>query len=166
MPITPFHFGLGAALHGAAPKTVSFLSFCAANVLIDLEVLYKLMQRQHPLHAFFHTYIGATLVMIATICLFMGMRWFAARFWLPDLLSWRSLAIKPVALGAGLGAYTHIVLDSIMHTDIRPFAPFSEANGLHGLISLTGLHLLCMGLGLFGLAALSLRRLRAKGDKT
>ena len=42
MPVTPFHFGPGAALHAVAPKHVSFLAFCAANILIDLESLYNL----------------------------------------------------------------------------------------------------------------------------
>ena len=37
MPITPFHFGPGAALHVLAPRHVSFLAFCAANVVIDVK---------------------------------------------------------------------------------------------------------------------------------
>ena len=43
MPITPFHFGPGAALHAISPRHVSFLAFCAANVLTDLESLYFLL---------------------------------------------------------------------------------------------------------------------------
>lgn len=42
MPVTPFHFGPGALLHATAPRHVSFLAFCGANVLIDLEPLYYL----------------------------------------------------------------------------------------------------------------------------
>src|SRR5581483_7315107 len=47
MPITPFHFGPGAAIHAAAPRCVSFLAFCAANMLIDFEPLYYLLTG-HP----------------------------------------------------------------------------------------------------------------------
>jgi hypothetical protein len=61
MPITPFHFGPGALLHAMAPRHVSFIAFCAANVLIDVESLYNLVNQRHPVHAFFHTYAGATL---------------------------------------------------------------------------------------------------------
>ena len=32
MPFTPFHFGAGALVHSVAPKYVSFLAFCGANV--------------------------------------------------------------------------------------------------------------------------------------
>jgi hypothetical protein len=67
MPITPFHFGPGAAVHAAAPRHVSFLSFCAANILMDVEPLYYRLTGQYPLHRFFHIYIGATLVAVVTI---------------------------------------------------------------------------------------------------
>ena len=46
MPITPFHFGPGAALHALAPKHVSFLAFAAANVIIDVEPLYFMLAGQ------------------------------------------------------------------------------------------------------------------------
>jgi len=42
-------------LQAIAPRHISFLAFCAANVLIDVESLYNLVQRRHPVHAFFHT---------------------------------------------------------------------------------------------------------------
>lgn len=56
MPITPFHFGPGAAIHALAPKQVSFLAFCVSNILIDIEPLYFMLTDQYPLHRFFsHT---------------------------------------------------------------------------------------------------------------
>ena len=64
MPITPFHFGPGAAIHVVAPRHVSFLAFCAANVLIDIEPLYYMLTHQDRLHRFFHTYVGASLVAV------------------------------------------------------------------------------------------------------
>lgn len=51
-----------------------------------------------------------------------------------------------------------------MHADMRPLAPFSEANALLGLLTLTELHLLCLGPSLLGLTVLSLRRLHADDD--
>lgn len=85
MPITPFHFGPGAAIHALAPRQVSFLAFCASNVLIDVEPLYFMLIHQYPVHRFFHTLIGASLIVILTVALFMGARAFAQRFWLPNL---------------------------------------------------------------------------------
>ena len=162
MPITPFHFGPGAALHALAPRHVSFLSFCAANVLIDVESLYNLVNHRHPVHAFFHTYVGATLVIAAVIVLFLAARWFAARFWLLNLLRWRELSLSQVTVGAALGAYTHVILDSVMHLDIQPLAPFASANGLLGVVSLSTLHIGCLVFGALGLLGVAVRRLIAQ----
>jgi len=158
MPITPFHFGPGAAIHALAPKHVSFLAFCAANVLIDVEPLYFMVTSQYPLHRFFHTYVGASLVVVATFALFVLARWFAARFWLPNPFRWRELGLLPVVLGAAAGSYSHIVLDSLMHQDIAPFAPFSNANPLLQVVSLSTLHWSCLAAGLVALGILGIRR--------
>ena len=160
MPITPFHFGLGAALNAAAPKHISFLSFCAANVLIDFESLYNLWYGRHPVHAFLHTYVGATLIIGTTTALFLALRWFASRFWLPDLFAWRALSGRQVAVGAALGAYSHIVFDSVMHEDIRPLAPFSQSNVLFDAVPLGQLHLFLVVLALVGAVGLGWRQLR------
>jgi membrane-bound metal-dependent hydrolase YbcI (DUF457 family) len=158
MPITPFHFGPGAAIHALAPKKVSFLAFCVANVLIDVEPLYFMLTHQYPLHRFFHTYIGASLIPVATLALFVSARWFASVLWLPNLLRWKELGLVPVAIGAAAGGYSHVVLDSLMHSDITPFAPFSSANPLLQAVSLSTLHWSCLGAGGIALCILGIRR--------
>ena len=158
VPITPFHFGPGAALHAMAPRYVSFLNFCVANLLIDFESLYNLMHQRHPVHAFFHTYLGASLIIVAVIVLFLWARWFAGRLWLPNVLHWRELSLVQVAVGAALGAYSHVVLDSLMHRDIQPLAPFASTNALLGSLSLNTLHLGCVVLGALGLVGVGVRR--------
>ncbi len=154
MPITPFHFGPGAALHSIAPRQVSFLAFCAANVVIDVESLYNLVQGRHPVHAFLHTYIGASLVALALVLAFSGARR-AGLAWLPGL------TLRRVAIGALLGAWTHVLLDSVMHADIRPLLPWSAGNDLWRMVSLAVLHGGCAAAGLLALVVLGARRLRA-----
>lgn len=157
MPFTPYHFGPGLALHSLAPKQISLLSFCAVNVLIDLESLYNLVNRRFPVHAFFHTYVGATLVIVATIGLFCFARWFAIRIRAPDVGGWRELTLRQVCVGAMLGGYSHVVLDSVMHRDIQPLVPFDRSNPILGLISLSALHGLCVVCGLVGLVVMASR---------
>jgi membrane-bound metal-dependent hydrolase YbcI (DUF457 family) len=159
MPITPFHFGLGAAVHAVAPRRISFLAFCAANVLIDFESLYNLVNGRYPVHAFFHTYVGATIIVLLTPALFLASRWFADRFWLPNIFYWRRLSVLSVSVGAALGAYSHVVLDSLMHPDIQPLQPFSATNELLGVISVGELHLLCLALGAVGLVVSVIRKI-------
>jgi membrane-bound metal-dependent hydrolase YbcI (DUF457 family) len=156
VPITPFHFGPGAAIHAIAPKRVSFLAFCAANVLIDVEPLYFMLTRQYPLHRVFHTYVGATAVAVATVALFLVARLVVL---LPNVFGWRSLTPSQLGAGAAIGVYSHVALDSLMHRDIRPFWPFSEANPLLHAVSLSSLHWFCLLAGVAGLCVLGLRRL-------
>lgn len=161
MPITPFHFGPGALLHAAAPKYVSFLAYCIANVLIDFESLYNMVRGNYPVHAFFHSYFGATFVVVATLLLFVSARWFAAKAWLPNMLQWRELTVRQVFIGAVLGAYSHVILDSIMHQDIRPLLPFSTSNGLLDTVPLGFLHIACLVAGVVGGIAVAVKRIAA-----
>ena len=161
MPITPFHFGPGAALYSAAPRYVSFLAFCAANVLIDVESLTNMLSHRRPVHAFFHTYIGATIVLAATVAMFWIGRRLALWVPIPDLLGWKQLTLLSVTVGAAAGAYSHIALDSIMHADMTPLAPFSEENALLGFVSLATLHLFCIACGIVGLLVVGVREMIA-----
>lgn len=117
MPFTPFHFGPGALLHAVAPRQISFLAFCAANVLIDTEPLYFMLTDQDPLHRFLHTYAGATLMMAATVALFLLALRVAARFRLPDVLGWQGLRRRQV-LGGALAVLVLV---------LRPFLCTSKA---------------------------------------
>ena len=159
MPITPFHFGPGAALHAIAPKQLSFLAFCGANVLIDIEPLYYMVTGQYPLHRFFHTYLGASLIILATALIFFTALKLSTRLRLPDLFQWQSLSPRAIWLGAAAGSSSHIVLDSIMHADIVPLAPFSEVNALYQLVPLGELHLFCVLAAVTGLLIFGIRHL-------
>jgi hypothetical protein len=158
MPFTPFHFGPGAAIHALAPRHISFLAFCGANVLTDVEPLYYLLTHQYPVHRFLHTIAGATLTWIATAMLFLLAIRVSARLRLPDWFGWRNLTPMPIALGAATGAYSHLVLDGLMHADMAPFAPFTQANPLLGAIPLGALHGACVIAAIAVLAVISVRR--------
>ena len=75
----------------------------------------------------------------------------------PRLISW------PAAItGAFVGTYSHVALDSLMHADMRPLAPFSETNALLHLVSLGALHLGCVLSGLLGVLFLFTRFARRR----
>lgn len=159
MPFTPFHFGPGAVIHSLAPEQVSFIAFCSANVLIDIEPLYYMVTKQYPLHRFFHTYIGATIITVVTALILLAALKLSSRIKLPNLFEWQSLNARPIWLGAAVGSYSHIVLDSVMHADIVPLSPFSEVNALYQFIPLGKLHLFCLFAALAALVILGIRRL-------
>ncbi|TFH43204.1 MAG: hypothetical protein E4H01_12390 [Lysobacterales bacterium] len=136
----------------ATRSSVSFLSFFAANVLIDVESLYNMVTHQPRVHTFLHTYVGSTLAAAVIVLAFVPARRLAMKLPRWPVLAWRHLPLKAVALGAMLGAWSHVLLDSIMHSDITPWAPFSEANGRYLLIPVRTLHVACLVAGLVALA--------------
>jgi membrane-bound metal-dependent hydrolase YbcI (DUF457 family) len=148
VPFTPFHLGPGALVHSAAPKHISFLAFCGANVLVDVEPLYFMLTHQYPIHRFWHTYIGATVAAGVVVALFALARKFGLRI---------NLTVRAVALGAILGTYSHVLLDSLMHADVNPFAPFSDANPLLGAVFLNTLHGFCLLAGVVGTVVIGVR---------
>ncbi len=65
--------------------------------------------------------------------------------------------IKPLE-DAAIGAFSHVALDSIMHADVRPFAPFIDASPLLHVVPLGLLHWLCVAGGAAGLALIGVRQ--------
>jgi len=165
MPFTPFHFGPGAALKAAAPAHFSFTIFCYSQVVTDLESGFYLFRGEYPVHRFFHTYLGATLV--GFTCALTGrpigqLALRAWQAWFPPLLTrlfGRSVSIpwRVAFVSAFLGTYSHVFLDSIMHEDIIPLSPFTATNPMLHVMSLSLLHLLCVGLGLVGVLVVPFR---------
>jgi hypothetical protein len=157
VPITPFHFGPGALVAVASRSSVSFLAFAATNVLIDVESLYNMVTDQPRIHTFFHTYIGSTIATALVVLAFIPCRWLARRRPAWPLLGWRRLSVVAVLLGSLVGAWSHVLFDSVMHSDITPLAPFSTANQLYQLVSLRVLHLGCVIAGALGVVWYMLR---------
>jgi membrane-bound metal-dependent hydrolase YbcI (DUF457 family) len=114
---------------------------------------------QYPLHRFFHTYVGATVMMVATALIFFIALKLASRVRLPNLFQWQSLNPITIWLGAAAGSYSHIVFDSVMHSDIAPLSPFSEVNVLYQFVPLGKLHLFCIFAAVSGLVILGIRQL-------
>lgn len=111
-----------------------------------------------PIHRFFHTYLGATAVALIVVLFGKPICETALRLW-----NWRLsetqrtwLGVRPkitftaAITGAIFGAYSHVFFDSIMHSDIRPFAPFSDVNALLYIISIDRLHEVCAIAGVLG----------------
>jgi hypothetical protein len=173
MPITPFHLGPGAAVKAIAPRHFSFTVFAFSQALIDLEPIGFFLVTGDPVHPYLHTYTGATLVFLASWWLGRPAGEWALRLWnawlSPAQARWMGYEARisglAAATGAFVGAYSHVAIDSVMHGDIRPFAPFSDARPWLGVVSVETLQWLCVIGGVFGIAvlvSLRWRELKAK----
>jgi hypothetical protein len=127
---------------------MSLLTFLAVQVFIDVEPLYYLMTDDVPLHRFTHTALGATTVGVLTVLCMMTLRHVARIH--TTLSGTGELETASLCLGALMGASSHVVLDSIMHWDVRILAPLSQTNSLFGLLEWDSLNWVCLGSGVVG----------------
>ena len=148
MPFTPYHMGFGLIAKSAKSAKVSLIMFGFSQIVIDLEQLYKHIQTPHGFayHGLTHTIIGATI--IAIICL-------PCRSMLERLF--RRTISKPSAIyGAFIGVYSHLLLDSLVHSEVslHLFWPLHIDSHLYGYITLQQINILCIFMGIIGLILL------------
>ncbi|WP_048159778.1 hypothetical protein [Thermococcus barophilus] len=145
MPFTPFHFG-PALLFAALFGYLDFLTFMIANVIVDFEPFLVLilgldLRYGYPLHGFFHTFIGGSLVALALAEVI-------AKFY--KHLG-KEISVKKLKITALSGVWLHIVLDSFLYTDIKPFFPLSW-NPFYGVFSAFEVYGFCIVAFLLGMS--------------
>jgi hypothetical protein len=148
MPFTPLHMGPGIAVKAALQHSFSLMVFGWSQIVIDIQPLVVMLTDRGELHGFSHTFLGATLIGLLSGLTGKHLGEFGLRVirepkYLP--ISWRvSFA------SAFIGTYSHIFIDSIMHSDVLPLSPFSTASPLHGIISIEALHVWCVASAVVG----------------
>ena len=148
MPFTPFHMGPGLLVKALLQGSFSLMVFGWSQIIMDIQPLVVLLTGEGHLHGFSHTYIGATLIAMGSAltgkyAAEWGLRLIGQLRYLP--ISW------PVAIiSAFIGTFSHVLLDSVMHADVEPFAPFILNNSLFGFLSVATLHKFCLYSGVLG----------------
>ena len=121
-----------------------------AQIVMDIQPLIVLITGEGHLHGFSHTYVGATLLAIFSALSGKYLSEFGLfvlglnRQWQVKIAWWVSF------LSAFIGTFSHVFLDSIMHSDVQPFFPFTTSNSFLGLISVQALHKVCLYSGFVG----------------
>jgi hypothetical protein len=163
MPFTPLHLGAGAVLKAALGPRFSFVVFGGAQVLMDIEPLVRIVRGDTILHGYTHTLAGALAIgAVATLTGKPIGGWFLRALRIaPSSIPWTA-----AAGGAFLGTLTHLPLDAIMHSDMRPWWPLSADNGLLDALSFDALNLLCVALAALGGLGVWLRRKAYSGAST
>ena len=124
MPFTPFHLGPALFFGMIFFRYLHFPTFLLANVIIDIEpFLVMFLNLDYPLHGFLHTFIGGTIIAFP-FALIMNKIKGKINPLLKLFKVEQKSSFKSVLVAALSGIYIHILLDSRMHLDIRPFFPF------------------------------------------
>ena len=158
MPLTPFHLGPGLLIGLLLFSYIDFATFLVASVIVDVEpILVLTFGSDYPVHGFFHSFLGGTLVAFLLAVVMSKVRGF-----LLPLLSFFKLgqksSFKSILLASLSGIYIHILLDSWMHTDIRPFYPLDLNPFLsQSLSSVVRIYMFCMWSFIGGLAIYAIK---------
>ena len=126
MPFTPFHFGPGSLPGFILYKKFYIPSLLIGSIIIDIEpIAVIIFNLDYPLHGYLHTYLGATLMEIAT--------WLLILLFLPTISKFMAIFsleqetnYKTILSAAFLGTYSHVFLDSFLYAEIHPFFPIFE----------------------------------------
>jgi len=151
MPFTPFHMGPGILIKAILQGSFSLMVFGWAQIIMDIQPLLVILTGEGALHGFSHTYIGASLLAIVAALsgkylsesglIFLGI----AKKNNPIRIAWWI-----VFSSAFIGTFSHVFLDSIMHSDVEPFFPVNLENNMLGIITISQLHKFCLYSGLVG----------------
>ena len=143
MPFTPFHFGPHACVALPLQRYIDVPIFIGANVVVDIEpLLVMIFQPNYPLHGYCHTFlIGGLLGLFFAVAAY-PFRQFIGKAMSLVRLPYSPTLLKMVVSGI-LGVWMHILFDSPLYIDIKPFYPLS-ANPLYGVISLNAAYITCM----------------------
>jgi len=159
MPFTPFHLGPGLLVGLLFLHYLDFPTFLVANVILDMEpMLVLFFHLDVPLHGFFHSFLGGTVVAVLLTAVMSP-----TRAILSPLLSFfkikQNTSFRKILVASLSGIYLHILFDSGMHRDIRPFYPL-DVNPFLSSSTLIGLDMtmMCIWCFLGGLLVYAIRR--------
>lgn len=146
--LRPLHMGPGILIKAVLQGSFSLMVFGWAQIVMDIQPLVVLITGQGHLHGFSHTYIGASLLAVASALSGkylseFGLRLIGREQFLP--ISWLVAFVS-----AAIGTFSHVFLDSVMHHDVEPFWPFTSSNALVEVVSMQTLDWICIGSGIVG----------------
>ena len=152
MPFTPFH--LGPALGFGLPfrKYLHVPTFLVANILVDVEPFLGLsLGLDYPLHGYLHTFIVAFILGLALGYAMFLSEGISRPFYKTFLLKSNATPkLKSFIVAGVLGTMLHVLLDSPLYDDIRPFYPLL-ANPLYHLALSSKVYGFCMWAGILGI---------------
>ncbi len=142
MPFTPYHFGPGLLIGLIFFPYLFLPAVLLGSVIVDIEPLTFLLLGLPVVHAFFHTFLGATATALVLAGSVFLLRKVFERFM--TLIHFPQTG-SPLAivLGALSGAYSHVLLDAFLYPEMQPFWPLL-GNPFLGLISTSIVPVFCI----------------------
>lgn len=150
MPFTPIHMGPGILIKAVLQTSFSLMVFGWTQIVMDIQPLITMIIGHGHIHGFTHTYSGAVLIAIFSAVTGKYLSQLGLKVLEIKTQNAKNIPWWVCFLSAFIGSFSHVLLDSIMHSDVQPFYPFLLDNPLQGIISVLTLHKLCLYSGLIG----------------
>lgn len=142
MPFTPFHWGPALLIGFLLFPHLDLAALVVSSVAVDVEPFAVVfLGLRYPLHGFLHTYLGATVVAVAVAAGLWFFKGQVARVVSLFGIRQESSFIK-ILLTSLFGAYSHILLDSFLYSEMNPLYPLGGNPFLY-LVSVGDVYLLC-----------------------
>jgi hypothetical protein len=150
MPFTAFHLGPALLIGIILFPIFDLAALLICSVIVDLEPFYVMFfARELPLHGFFHTFIGGTIVGTFVALILWIIRGLVQEILMVFKVEQKSSFTRMLYTSL-FSVNFHILLDSIFHADLQPFYPLIF-NPFYGLISqeiINQICTICMIIGL------------------
>ncbi|PKP52050.1 MAG: hydrolase [Candidatus Altiarchaeales archaeon HGW-Altiarchaeales-3] len=142
MPFTPFHLGAGLLIGMIFFRRINIPAILLASVIVDFRAIYCLFIGHCPMHGFFHTFAGASILGLWVIALI-----YFSRAWLFKISKLfkieQNYSLHSIVCGALIGVWVHILLDAFLYPEIHPFWPVEGNTRLLGVMSSPMVYGLC-----------------------
>ena len=140
MPFTPFHLGPALVIGIILIYYIDFPTLLVASVILDIEPFFVLvLDLNYPLHGFFHSFLGGTIIILPLSFIMFKIRTFISPITDFFKLEQKSFFVN-ILVASVIGIYSHILLDVPLYSDIQPFFPlnfnpFLGPSALSGIIT-------------------------------
>jgi membrane-bound metal-dependent hydrolase YbcI (DUF457 family) len=144
MVFTLFHLGPALLLGMLLYRYLDFPTILVASMVVDIRTLFVYIGLvDGSLHGWLHSFAGATFLgfmLIGTITML--------RPWIEEMMQkYLNISQSPndgsMVGAAFIGVYTHVLIDSILYSDMRPFWPY-DPRPLLGVFTTKEVYLFCV----------------------
>ena len=142
MPLTPFHLGPASTFGLIFNRYINLTTFLIANIIIDIEpFLILFLGLNFNLHGFLHSFLGGGIIatLLSLIIIIFAKK--IQKINLPGIK--QNFSKKAIVIASFSGIYLHILFDSPLYKDIKPFYP-SSYNPFYGVLSASIIYNICI----------------------
>ena len=142
MPFTPFHLGPSSWIGLVLFKIFDFPTLLISSIVVDAEPFCVLFfNLSYPVHGFFHSFLGGSILAVLTAIILNLLKNRIKKIMAFFKLAQES-SFKKILWTSFFGVYFHLVLDSFLYKEMKPFYPW-EGNPFLGLFSSQQIYLFC-----------------------